>query len=354
MKSIEILRVPVVPNFIERLLLRYQPNLSPFLDLWGPGAFQWVQLASSMGVFRALESGPRAPNTIAREIGADTRGMRILLLFLESFGYVKKTGDSYSLTPTARTFLPGSPFNMADTFELYAGLYGFIRESQEEVLRKGKPSTSAFDWFDQHPPMWKLFHSFEASIAKSLERDLASKLTLPPGTKRVLDVGGGHGLYSIMLCRLHPELSATIFDSPEPLEDAKRNIEAENLSGRISVQAGDFFHDNLGSGFDAALLFNVIHLFPPEANATLLSKVASALRPGGTVVIFDQFLGGEFGKVVKSAHAYYNLLFLITTGGQSYSFAEMTELLARAGLPVTSKKPVRSAASHFVFATRRS
>ena len=345
--------MPAVPNFFERLLLSRQPQLTPFLDLWAAGAFQGIELASTSGIFEALKTGLKAPATIAQEIKADARGVRILLDLLASFGYVAESRGSYSLTSVSSSLLSDSSFNMADTFKLYAGLFKFVREHQEEAIRNGKPAVNVFEWFDEHPEMWKLFHSFEASIAKSLGDEIVSKIRLPPGPRRLLDVGGGHGLYSIMLCKRYPDLSATVFDSPSPIEDAKLNIASEKMASQISVQAGNFFEDDLGSGYDAALLFNIVHLFPSEANLRLFNRVTSALKPGATVIIFDQFLGGEFGKVARVAHTYYSLLFLTTTGGQLYSFSEISELLSQAGLTITARKPIRAAASHLVFATKR-
>ncbi len=69
------------------------------------------------------------------------------------------------------------------------------------------------------------------------------------------------------------------------------------------------------------------------------------------MIIFDQFLGGEFGRVLRTAHTFFGLLFLITTGGQVYTFDELTEFLAASGFARPIKKPIRTAGSDLVFAT---
>lgn len=267
-------------------------------------------------------------------------------------GYLKEKNGYFSNTPVSKSFISGSPARMNDIFELYSGLFEFIRSHQEEAIRYGKLRTNVFEWFDQHPEMWKLFHSFEMSIAKAIEKDIVSKIRVNRATRRLLDVGGGHGLYSIMLCKRHPQLVATIFDSPKPLEQTKTIIESEQMSKRISVQPGDFFVDDLGKGYDLALLFNIVHLFTAEKNVELLKRVASALNPRGTIVIFDQLLGGEFGKVLRLGHTFYGLLFLITTGGQVYKFSELSDLLSQSGFSRPNRKPIRAAGSSLVFATK--
>ncbi len=344
--------LPIVPNFVERQILRLKPQLTPFLELWAAGSFEQVRLASTLGIFEALKNGPKTSSALAREFKVDSRGIRILLDALASLGYVKGKDGVYSSTAVSKLFFSDSPIRMNDIFELYSGLFEFMRSHQEEATRSGKPQTNVFEWFDQHPKMWTLFHSFEMSIAKGIEKDILSKVKFGSTTKRLLDVGGGHGLYSIMLCKRHPELSATIFDSPKPLEQTKAIIESEQMSKQVSVQQGDFFADDLGKGYDVALLFNILHLFTPEKNLQLLKKVASSLNPRGIIIIFDQLLGGEFGKVLRMAHTFYSLLFLITTGGQVYTFKELSELLSQAGFTRPTKKPIRAAGSSLIFATK--
>lgn len=344
--------MPVVPNLLERQLLRLQPQLAPFLDLWGAGLFETLRLASSLGVFDAVKEGPKSSTMIAKEIGADDRGTRMLLDALVAPGYLKHKNGYYSITAFSRSFLSGSSFRMADIFQLYGHLYDFTRKYQEEAIRRGKPPINAFEWFDQYPGVWRLFHSFEMSIAKQVEKDILSKVRLAPSARKLLDLGGGHGLYSIMLCKGHPQLSATVFDSTRPLELAKETIASENMSDRITLREGDFFADDFGSGYDVALLFNITHLFTPEKNLVLLRKVATALNRQGMIVIFDQFLGGEFGKVLRIGHSFYGLLFLVTTGGQLYKLSELSQLLSRSGFIKPVRKPVRKVGSTLVFAVK--
>lgn len=50
-------------------------------------------------------------------------------------------------------------------------------------------------------------------------------------------------------------------------------IAAEGMGGRVSVQAGDLWIDDFGSGYDVALLFNIIstpiwiHCYAPTARS---------------------------------------------------------------------------------------
>lgn len=334
------------------MLLRLRPQLAPFLDILAAGAFEAVQHAAYLGVFEAIRDGVVVPSEIAKRIRAEERATTLLLDSLEAFGYLKEKSGRYALTKISEGLFKDPSLVSQDVFWLYKNLYMFWRENEEDALRTGKPPINAFEWFNQHPNVWKLFHSFELGIAKLIGPKVASDARLPASAKRLIDIGGGHGMYSVLFCKQYPNLSAVVFDSPRPLEDARALIESEKMGDRVSVQEGDFLKDDLGKGYDVALLFDIIHLFNMETNRELLRRVASSLNPRGWVVIFDQLKGRDFGKVLKAAHGYYGLLFLITTGGQLYTSEEISQLLVGAGFGNVRRKQIRAAGSALIIGTR--
>lgn len=159
----------------------------------------------------------------------------------------------------------------------------------------------------------------------------------------MLDVGGGHGLYSIELCRRNPEVTAAVFDLPVALERANDNCRAGGLDGRVSLLPGDYREDDLGNGYDVALLFNIIHAHRPEENIQLLRKVAAALAPNGRVVILDQMGDKAFGPVTRAANSLIALAYFILLGGQTFTSEEVEGWLREAGLAVVSRKSLLKA-----------
>lgn len=344
--------MPLIPNFVERMLLRSQPQIAPFIEIWEAGAFEALQHAAYLGVFEAIKDGVATSPEIAKRINADERGTTLLLGLLEAFGYLKKDHGRYMLTKVSAAFFENVSLSSQELLWLYKNLYIFWREYEEDAIRTGKPAINIFDWFDQHPEVWKFFHAFEVGIAKVAGRKIVADSRLPPSAKKLIDVGGGHGIYSVLFCRHYPNLYATIFDRGNPLQDARTRIGLEKMGARISIQEGDFLKDDLGTGYDAAFLSNIIHLFPAETNQELLRKVGSSLSRGGKILILDQITGGEFGNLLKAGHAYYSLFFLILTGGQLYSLDEVSQMLSQAGFANVTRKKVRSTGSDLVMATK--
>jgi len=97
--------------------------------------------------------------------------------------------------------------------------------------------------------------------------------------RKLLDMGGGHGLYSIAFAKMNEHLKAFVFDLPQVTIKTKQYIEKYGASN-VDVIPGDFFKDELGTGYD--LIFSS---FNPGGKAPeLIPKIASALNYGGVFV----------------------------------------------------------------------
>jgi len=107
--------------------------------------------------------------------------------------------------------------------------------------------------------------------------------------RRMLDLGGSHGLYTAALCHINPRLEGVVFDLPEVVAVARKYVEAVGLSARIELQGGNFYHDSLGSGYQLVLAVNVFHR-PPEMLEPMMEKIYSALDDGGVLYLQHRYL----------------------------------------------------------------
>ncbi|MCF6744246.1 methyltransferase domain-containing protein [Blastococcus sp. KM273128] len=101
---------------------------------------------------------------------------------------------------------------------------------------------------------------------------------------RVLDVGGGSGMFAVPLARLGH--SVTVVDpSADALATLRRRAETAGVAGRVrGVQGdGDLLHEVLADdgGYDLALCHSVLEVV--DDPAVTLAEIAGALRPGGRV-----------------------------------------------------------------------
>jgi cyclopropane fatty-acyl-phospholipid synthase-like methyltransferase len=221
--------------------------------------------------------------------------------------------------------------NIAAGYSYWGAILAQLWNNLEESIRTGQPPVNLYEWIEQQPDVSRDFQTWMIAIARLTSDEIVRKIKLPPDARRLLDVGGGHGMYSIALCQRHPALTATVFDSPQVLRVARTSIAAAHLDERIAVQPGNFWQDDLGSGYDIAFVFNIVHGFTPEQNTALLGNVARALHPGGTVVIQEQLAGRAPGPTAKAASQLLGLSYFHLLGGQIYRFADVARWLADAG-----------------------
>lgn len=342
--------MPIVPSFIERMiLLRLNLGPAPLLDFFGALAFRAASVAVKLGVLRALGEGPMTAAQVARRIEADERGTTFLLDALDSLGYVHKRNGRYTATPMTKKWAPllaeGIPFAEAAAFEQWQHL--------EERVAGRKPPIHSYEAIEREGS-WREFQNGMLALARSGVGDVVAKVKLPRAARRLLDLGGGHGLYSVELCRRYPNLSATVFDFLQALDVTRELIAAENMADRVSVEEGDFWTDSIGSGYDVALLFNIVHANLPEKNTILLQKVSGSLNPGGRVVILDQLADSKgSGPAARAIAALTGLNMYNSSGGQSYAFEEIARWLSVAGFANPQRITLlRSPGNSLVLATK--
>jgi predicted O-methyltransferase YrrM len=170
------------------------------------------------------------------------------------------------------------------------------------------------------------------ATARMADPEVIAKVKLPVTARRLLDVGGGHGLHAINFCSRYPDLSATILDWPQTRKVAEANIAAAGMDKRVSFREGDFWTDDLGSGYDVALLFNIIHMYLPDKNIELLRKVGGALNPGGVIVIMDQMATPASAPTAKAMAGLQGLNLFVNVNGQTYPPQDVAGWLRQAGL----------------------
>jgi SAM-dependent methyltransferase len=325
--------MPLVPGPIERLALeRFNLGPGPILDLTAPLAFRAACSAVELGVFEALADGPRTPGQVAATAGASEKGIVQLLDALESLGYVRKRGACFVNTAmSTRWMVRRSAESVADMFGYFEGM--FMRWADlTESIRRGRPTIEGREWFEKHPGGWRNYYLGNRAVAGMFAEAVIKAARLPAGARRLHDAGGGHGLYSVRFCQALPGLQAAIADWPTARAVAEETIAAHSMQSRVKFIEADLFTGDFGSGYDVALLFNVIHVFSAEQNAKLFRRAHDALAPGGTILVLDLF-----PELARSPLARSNLrlvmleLFNGTEGQTQYSVADISDLLGKAG-----------------------
>lgn len=350
--------MPVVPNAVERLAL-LRLNLGPgvLLDVLPQASFRAVHAALELGVLEAVADGPRTPGEVARATGCSERGMALLLGGLEAGGYVQGRRGGYVATPlTSKWLLRRSPTCVADAVRFYHEVvFPFWDEALIPAVKAGQPPQDIYAWMDQRPGLWAKAQAGFLAMGRLAVDEVVAKAGLPE-RGRLLDAGGGHGLYAARLLKARPGWTATVLDRAAALEPAHQVAKEEGVADRLALRPGDYLRDPLGEGYDAAFLFNIVHGHSPEENAQLLRRLAKALKPGGRLVVLDQFPGRAPGPAMEAFARLFplGLNYFVALGQQPHGAEELGRWLAAAGFGSPRRVGLRTApGSALLLAERR-
>jgi cyclopropane fatty-acyl-phospholipid synthase-like methyltransferase len=325
--------MPVNPNFLERTLfntLNVVPGM--MLDLAGMLAMQAVTTAVDLNIFPTLAKQPRTIAELAAQLQLEERGLLALMPALAALNYVAERNGRYHNSSLTNKWLIEH-----ETFDAQALLHFWSKASHEllphtsEIIRTGKRPFEFYAWTEADAELSDAYQRQLAMNAETAGASVVKKLLLPDAPTRLLDVGGGHGTYSILMCQKYPQLQATILDYFAGLETAQQKIAGQPYANRIHLLKGDMWEVAGGEGFDMILLFNVLHQYDIETNVKLLRKAKAALKPGGQVAILDQITGKIPGKAINAVLRLIALQYYVFADGRIFSREEMMEICQQAG-----------------------
>jgi len=280
-----------------------------------------------LNVFTAIGPGATASEVAAR-VQADRRGVEMLLHALAAVGLLEKRNGAFHNAPFAARYLDDASADSIRLATMHSVALWTRWSTLTDCVRAG---TSVLrDQLKNRSEEWT--EAFIAAMHRNAsERAPQVVHTIGvEGVRRLLDVGGGSGAYSIAFAQAAPALHAEVFDLPRVIRIAQRHIAAAGLEDRVTTRAGDFLADPLGTGFDLVYVSAICHMLDPDENRALLRKCYGALTPGGRLVIQDFIL--EPDKTAPKMAALFSLNMLVgTKGGASYSVEEYAAWMRETG-----------------------
>ncbi len=308
--------------------------------------------ASGLGVFGALaKSEVSTAADLARSLGFDTRAVALLMDACVAVGLLQKDGSLYRNTPESAAFLvPGAPgdlskalWYMRDVYPVWGRLTDFIKS--------GRPAESPQLHLGDDDARTKAFVMSMHGKALATGGAVVERLKLA-GCRRLLDVGGGPGTYSVMISRAYPELQATVLDLPPVIRIASALIEQQNASSRVATLPGDYHTTPFPPDNDAILFFGMMHQESAEGIQALLRKAYNAMAPGAAVYIMDMMTDPTHTAPKFSSMFAVNMA-LTTNSGWVFSSAELGAWAQAAGFVDFEVQPLPPPIPHWLASARK-
>jgi len=248
-----------------------------------------------------------------------------LLDALVSLGLLHKQRGFFSNSaPSARFLAEGTP-DSARQAQLHTANMWKRWSQLTECVKTGLPAPKVSD--DEY------VGTFIAAMdhhARGRARAIVQAVGVN-GMRRMLDLGGGSGVYSIAFAQAAPDLRSEIIDLPEVTPIALEHVARAGLSSRITVRPGDMLTAELPKqGYDLVLLSSICHMFSPEENRALFARAYEALAPKGRIAIAD-FIVDPDKASPRSATLFALNMLVATRGGSTYSEPEYESWLKASG-----------------------
>jgi hypothetical protein len=290
-----------------------------------------------LDVFSPLAAGPRTVAGLASALGVQPEKLRPLLYALVTAGLLAIEGENFANTPESAEFLVrGGPRYLGGTAEAYADLWSATLHTAASI-RSGVPQAKhdfARMSADELRAFIRGIDAGAGATARRLHKDYA--LT---ARRHLLDAGGGAGGLAIALCRLCPDLRATVAELPSVASIARESVAESGLGARVDVIEADLIAAPPPGRYDVATLRSVLQVLAPADAARVVVNVAAALAPGGELFMVGRML--DDGRLSPPEAVAVNVMFLnVYETGQAWTEGEYRAWFEAAGLTGVSRQPL--------------
>ncbi len=245
-----------------------------------------------------LREGSAPEGSLARQLGADEKGMGLLLELLGANRVVEKSKGTVRLSSAFVHVLPYRDLlevkleiaNLAahDILDHCSDLIcrprDFAKKAGFYRLFSGDGCASSREEALHGAKRWMRITTV---LTKYESRACLKNFDFSP-YEYMLDIGGNSGEFVLRICRDYPHIYATVFDLPLICEIGADHVQREPEAARISFVPGNALTDILPGGFDIVSFKSMLHDWPESEAGEIIANAAHCLKPGGTMLIFER------------------------------------------------------------------
>jgi predicted nicotinamide N-methyase len=305
------------------------------LSYWQSAAFM---SAVDLDVFSAVDGGATTLEAIAAATGISETNAERLVTVLLAIGLLEADGQQggFANAVDVDRFLVKDKPSYAGPWMLFTRpawdewgkLTDHLRSHKESVL--GMYEDLSIDGA-------RAYHEATYSIGAGAGRRFARHVDLS-NCRRLLDIGGGSGAYSIVAAQNHAQLEAIVFDLAPVAEIAREFIASANVADRVTTMAGDFTRDPFPSDIDVAIMASNLPQYSREVIAQVVSRTFDVLAPGGQMHLIGETLHNDRSGPISPA--LWGLAeTLSSSSGVAHSEAECISYFNEAGFIDVSVNP---------------
>ncbi len=324
-----IARLPVV-----RTITRHQTQA--LFDVCA--GFVYSQILAAFvetGTLEALAKGPLSAGELAGKTGLAPETAERLLRGAAALGLAgHRSGGRFGLGMRGAALIdnPGVLAMIRHHKDLYADLsdpVGLLQGTAGPSRLSRYWSYLSADREDRLSNEAAARYSELMALSQTMVAEIATDSFAFHKYRRILDVGGGTGVFLEHVASRAPGSTLSLFDLPPVAASARERLSTAGLGDRISAVGGDFLCDPLPSGQDLVTLVRVVYDHKDATVLALLRACRAALNDRGALLIAEPISGP--GPGAKVADAYFGFYLMTMGSGGTRTREQHTTLLHRAG-----------------------
>lgn len=286
--------------------------------------------AIDLDIFTHVSQGAGSIDAVASAAGVSALNAERLVVVLLALGLLEKQADGTIINaPDCEKF-------MVSTSERFAGPWmTFTRHEAPQwfdltaKLSDLEPPSELGLYDGMTVEHARRYHAATYSIGMGAGRRFCRHVDLA-GRRRLLDLGGGSGAYSINAVKTFDGLEAIVFDLPPVAVVTQEYIDRNEVADRVTAHGGDFINDPLPEGCDVAVMASNLPIYDAANIQRVVQKTFDVLEPGGEMHLVGETLNADgVGPLDASMWGMAEVLY--GSGGRSHSTTECVGYFEQAG-----------------------
>ncbi len=249
-----------------------------------------IKSAIEISLFEVLAREDKTLEEILEETKTDSLITKYLIEVLVCLNLLIKKDNYYSLSLEAKEFLcKDSPNNQLFPFKNFKAAFSPYQNLTAKLKNETIQSKSKKGW--DSPEMMQLMRQSSKSGSVQDIFNFTSEIPNFQNMKKMCDLGGNSGYYSLAFLAANKNLEAHIFDMPEVCKQAEILNKDDDAVARLFFH-GQNLEENFDIGKDYDLVFTSHFLYRKNADNLLeefFTSINKVLKLGGV------FISNHFG-----------------------------------------------------------
>jgi ubiquinone/menaquinone biosynthesis C-methylase UbiE len=299
---------------------------------FAPFVFQASIALRDLGILQVIEDAGNvgiSQEDIVAQLTLSNYGVRVLVEAGLGMGLLIFNDGKYSITRVGYYIL-NDPMTIANMdFVQDINYQGFF--NLKESIVSGKPQGlkvfgEQYETFyqalselpEKEKNSWLAFDHFYSD--DSFSKVLPMVFRFNP--KKILDVGGNTGKWSLSCVHHSKDVQMTIADLPQQIVMAKENIAQYKEGNRISYHSLDILkpESTLPTGFDVVWMSQFLDCFSEDEIVGILMKAISSLNKDGKLIIMETFWDRQKFEAAAFCLQQTSLYFTCIANGNSQMY----------------------------------